>query len=130
MLIHNTGNFIRHIGDVRLLPGANELNAEQTEQFNSDMKNPLNAALKKSGEIKVLEASNSGKKGDDKGGFADLNATEAITAVNDTVDLNLLEKWLSEENGNKKRATVIKAIENQIEDIKNPPADDIVDPED
>ncbi|PZL78244.1 hypothetical protein CI088_00295 [Enterococcus plantarum] len=128
MLVHNTGNFIRHIGDVRLLPGANELNTAQAEQFKTDMKNPLNAVLEKSGEIKILEPKKNGE--DDKGGFIGLNANDAITAINDTVDLALLEKWLAEENGNKKRATVIKAIENQIEDIKNPPVDDIVDPED
>lgn len=127
MLVHNTGNFIRHVGDVRLLPGVNELDEKQATQFKADMQNKLNAALEKSGEIKVLESK---KKEASDEGFGGLAANEAIKAVNDTVDLSLLEKWLAEENENKKRASVIKAIENQIEDIKNPPADDIVDPED
>ncbi len=130
MLVHNTGNFIRHVGDVRLLPGVNELNEKQATQFKADMQNKLNAALEKSGEIKVLESKKKGKKESSDEGFGGLAANEAIKAVNDTVDIALLEKWLAEERENKKRPSVIKAIENQIEDIKNPPADDIVEPED
>lgn len=129
MLVHNKGNFIRHIGEVRLLPGVNELNENQAELFKLDMKNKLNAILEKNGEIEVLEPKKKTNKEDIHIVFSDLNATDAITAIDDTVDITLLEKWLLEENTSKKRATVIKAIENQIEDIKNPSGDDVVNPD-
>lgn len=131
MLVHNKGNFIRHIGDVRLLPGVNELDSEQSKFFEKDMENPLNKALVTKNEIVIIEAESKGKKKKEvSSDFATLGANEAITLVNDTFDLVLLGKWLDEEGADKKRATVIKAIENQIEDIKNPPVDDIVNPED
>ena len=42
----------------------------------------------------------------------------AVESIADTFDLELLEKWLEEEQANKNRTTVVKAIENQIDDIK------------
>lgn len=58
-----------------------------------------------------------------------MSANKAVEAVSDTFDLDLLEKWLEEEQTNKNRTTVVKAIENQIDDIKNPDEDSVVTPD-
>lgn len=47
-----------------------------------------------------------------------MSANKAVESIADTFDLELLEKWLEEEQANKNRTTVVKAIENQIDDIK------------
>ena len=49
MLVHNKGKFIRHIGDVRLIPGMNELSSSDIEAFTKGMEVPLNKALENRG---------------------------------------------------------------------------------
>ena len=38
MLVHNKGKFIRHIGDVRLIPGMNELSSSDIEALLKEWK--------------------------------------------------------------------------------------------
>ncbi|HCU0724770.1 TPA: hypothetical protein OUF48_000753 [Enterococcus faecalis] len=128
MLVHNKGKFIRHIGDVRLIPGMNELSSSDIEAFTKEMEVPLNEALKKSGEIDILDHTEKSKE-DEVSGLSGLTANKAVESIADTFDLELLVKWLEEEQANKNRTTVVKAIENQIDDIKNPDEDSVVNPE-
>ncbi|HAP4189220.1 TPA: hypothetical protein IUV29_002228 [Enterococcus faecalis] len=128
MLVHNKGKFIRHIGDVRLIPGMNELSSSDIEAFTRGMEVPLNKALENQGEIEILDQPQKGKTKNSVG-FSELAANKAVESIADTFDLELLEKWLEEEQANKNRTTVVKAIENQIDDIKNPDEDSVVNPE-
>ncbi|EHL2459281.1 MULTISPECIES: hypothetical protein [Enterococcus] len=128
MLVHNKGKFIRHIGDVRLIPGMNELSSSDIEAFTKGMEVPLNKALENQGEIEILDQPQKGKTKNSVG-FSELAANKAVESIADTFDLELLEKWLEEEQANKNRTTVVKAIENQIDDIKNPNEDSVVNPE-
>lgn len=123
MLVHNKGNFIRHFGDVRLIPGTNELDQKQAAELNEQMHYPLNKALLDK-EIVIVGGVKAGSKS-----IADLNVNDTAVLVADTFDVALLEKWLEAEKADKKRKTVILAIEEQIEAIKNPDKEDIVDPE-
>lgn len=123
MLVHNKGRYIRHFGDVRLIPGTNELDAKQAAELNEQMQYPLNKALLNK-EIVIV----GGEKAEGKS-IADLNVNDTAILVADTFDVALLEKWLEAEKADKKRKTVILAIEEQIEAIKNPDKEDIVDPE-
>lgn len=112
MLVHNKGNYIRHIG-VRLIPGTNSLNEVEAQTFKKALDHPLNKTLVQSGEIAF--------ENDDLSGF---NTNKAIELVKDTYDLSLLEDWKESET----RKTVLKGIEEQIESIKNPPEDKVIDP--
>ena len=112
MIVHNTGNYIRHIG-VRLIPGANLLSENDVESFLAESKHPLNKVLLDTGEIKVeLED------------ISDLSAPKVTALVKDTFDLALLEEW----KGTETRKSILKAIDDQIESIKNPPEDKVIDP--
>lgn len=125
MLVHNKGPYIRHIGDVRLIPGMNELNDSDAKAFIGGMELTLNKALEKKGEIEILDKTKKGNA-NELAGLSGLTANKAVESVADTFDLELLEKWLEEEQANKNRTTVVKAIENQIDDIKNPDEDSVV----
>lgn len=112
MIVHNKGNYIRHIG-VRLIPGANELKEDAIDVFLQECDHPLNKVLIDNKEI-VFELK----------GISELSAPKASSLVKDTFDLNLLEEWKDAET----RKSVLKAIDEQIEAIKNPPSDKIIDP--
>lgn len=112
MIVQNNGNFIRHIGDVRLIPGANDVSEQLKKDFESELEKPLNAALVKSKEIVVQTKAKGGSA--DK--TTDMKANDAIALIGDTFDKTLLEAWLDDEkSANKTRASVIKSIEEQIE---------------
>jgi hypothetical protein len=128
MLVHNKGSYIRHIGNIRLIPGVNDLDNSDAEAFIKGMELPLNKSLERLGEIEILDHITKGKS-KKAVGFTELAANKAVESIADTFDLELLEKWLEEEQANKNRTTVVKAIENQIDDIKNPNEDSVVNPE-
>lgn len=114
MLVHNKGEYVRHIG-ARLIPGINHLNQEDAAAFKEALKHPLNSYLvDELGEITYED-----------GGLSDLSAQKAIAAVNETFKLETLESFKKDES----RKTVLEAIDKQIEAIKNPPKDKIVNPE-
>ena len=123
MIIHNHGIYIRHFGEAMLIPGANQLDAVLAVSFKEALKNPLNKKLVDTNEIEIVEGGNSGSSS-----IGDLSATDAASLASDTFDLTLLEKWLDEEEAGKDRKTVVSAIENQIDDIKNPDPEKVVDP--
>lgn len=111
MIVHNKGKHIRHIG-VRLIPGANQLNGDEGESFLKAAEHPLNKVLLNNEIFYELKDLN------------DISAPKATVLVKDTFDLALLEEWKASES----RKTVLKAIDEQIEAIKNPPEDKIVTP--
>lgn len=122
MLIHNKGEFVRHIG-VRLVPGVNKLLSFQEKQFEEALNHKLNQHLVDSGEIVIVK----GEKEEKAASLSVLNAEKAIDLVKDSFSLETIEGFLKEEEEGKKRKTVLGAIQEQIEDIKNPPEDKVVD---
>ncbi|WP_100523367.1 hypothetical protein, partial [Mycobacteroides abscessus] len=108
MIIHNKGEYVRHIG-VRLIPGVNKILSFQKEQFEEALKHPLNKYLVDSGEIVIIE----GEKKEKADTFASLNAEKAIDLVKDTHVIDTLNQFLKEEEEGKKRKTVIEAIQEQ-----------------
>lgn len=112
MIVKNNGNFIRHIGDVRLIPGANDVPEQLKGTFESELEKPLNAALVESKEI-VIQTKAKGGSADKT---TDMKVNDAIALISDTFDKTLLEAWLDDEkSANKPRTSVIKSIEEQIE---------------
>lgn len=120
MIVKNLGKYIRHFGDVRLIQGTNKLDETETILFKEALKHPLNKVLVDKSEIEFEEKTES---------ISDMSAKDAEKAIKDTFDLNLLDEFKEDEEGGKKRATVIKAIDLQIESIENPDEDTIVDPD-
>jgi len=119
MIVHNKGKYIRHFGTVRLIPGTNRLNTEDTKAFKISLSNKLNKSLVDSREIYFEERK-----------FTNLNAPDALELIRDTYDLSVLNQFLKDEEakGTKKRSTIIETINAQIDAIKNPDNDKIVDP--
>ena len=126
MIIQNKGVYIRHVGDVRLIPGANELTEKQAEAFEAALSNPLDNALIDK-ELFIV----GGLKGSNSNGITDIKSDDALLLIEDTFDLELLAKWAEEEASKKSKArkTVIKAIEDRVDSLENPPADDRVNDE-
>jgi hypothetical protein len=114
MLVHNKGDYVRHIG-VRLIPGVNNLPEAEFKEFHNALNHPLNKYLVEKGEIVIPPDT-----------ISNLGDKEAISLIKDTFALNVLDGFNEEESNNSKRKTVLKAIEQQIESIKNPPEDKIV----
>lgn len=123
MLVHNKGRFIRHFGSVRLIPGVNQITDEAAKELSKELEKPLNKALVDSREIVLPE----GKSKNTSNQITELNANDAIGLVQDTFDKELLEKFLEdEEASSKKRVSVVKAIQEQIETEFNPSDEKIV----
>lgn len=123
MLVHNKGEYVRHIG-VRLVPGVNKLLAFQDKEFEEALKHPLNQHLVDKGEIVIVRD----EKEEKADTISTLNADKAIDLVKDTFAIETLNGFLKEEEEGKKRKTVLEAIQEQVEGITNPPDDKIVDP--
>lgn len=117
MLVQNKGDYVRHIG-ARLIPGVNDLSVEESKAYAEAAKHPLNKVLIGK-EIEIVS----------KTDITAVDANAAIELVQDTFDLGLLDKFQKAENGKSKRKTVLDAISEQIELIKNPPEDKIVNPD-
>lgn len=120
MLVHNKGNYIRHVG-TRLIPGVNSLDDSSATLFLEVVaNNPLNKAL-------VGKELFYDEKKETSAGITDMKAEEAIELINDTFDIDLLNTFQDEEEAlDKPRKTVLKAIEARIESIVNPDEDSIV----
>lgn len=120
MIIKNNGNHIYHLGAARLIPGTNELNLKEFDSLQTSLSNPLNKVIFDKN-IEIVES----KGGNAAETIASLNANDAIKLINDSFDIALLEKWLNAE----KRKAVKSAIENKIDEIKNPSEEKVVNPE-
>lgn len=119
MLVHNKGDLVRHIG-VRLIPGVNRIFLEDDKNaFNDALKHPLNKFLVDEGEI-IVTTDEDGQTADS---VSKLNARKAVELINDTFELSVLEAFRKEEKANSNRKTVLDAISDRIESIKNPPED-------
>ena len=125
MIIHNKGNYVRHIGAM-LVPGVTQLSPDQAEAFNLEVKYPLNQYLIDSKEIEIVkEETADPEETKVAASISELGAEKAIELVKDTFDLSQLGSWGTEEAENKKRKTVLEAINAQIDSIENPNPDDI-----
>lgn len=116
MLVQNKGELVRIIG-VRLVPGVNNLSAADSKKYADEAQLPLNKYLIDHGEIAVVSPGN----------ISSVSPEKAVQLVNDTFDLGLLDQFIKDEAAGKNRKTVIDAINTQIDSIKNPPADKVVD---
>lgn len=99
MLVHNKGKYVRHAGGFLLVPGANDIEANDFKQFSS---HPLIQKLIEIGEIVPRK------------NIKDLNVDEAVKLIKDTFSLSLLEEWAAGE----KRKGVLDAITAQLDDIQ------------
>ena len=126
MLIHNKGNYVRHIGTM-LVPGVTRLSPSDAEAFQEAVKLPLNKKLIEAKEIEIVkEDNNESDEASTVSSISELNADKAILLIKDTFDLGLLGAWGVEEAEGKNRKTVLDAINDQIESIENPPEDERV----
>lgn len=116
IIIQNTGDFVRHMGKVKLPPGTNIVSGEEIEIIIEAREHPINQYLIEAGEL-VLP--------DDlkvPHGITKVNTTKAGILINDTFDLQVLDEFLEEEQAHKDpRSTVINAINKRIKAIKEPP---------
>jgi len=119
MLVHNKGKYVRHRGNVRILPGVNDMKEKDWNHFKG---HPLNAELVKVGEIALVKGHETEEQTDsDDLKITDLNAEEAIETVEDTFSLELLEEFKADEQASKNRKTVVDAIEAQIKELTENP---------
>ena len=100
MLVRNKGNHSYEANGVVLAPGVNDVKEDAFEKF---LKHPLMAHLDKKGEFEYQKEE---KK--------PLTADELMDLIEDTFDLDLLEKMKDGE----KRTTVLKAIDLRIKELK------------
>lgn len=101
VLVRNHGNFVKHINDVMVLPGTNEISDKDVEKMKA---HPLFEAIEESGEVEVVEDSKDTTK---------LNVKDAKKLIKDTFIVAILDDWKEKEN----RTTVKKAIDEQIENL-------------
>lgn len=99
MLVQNKGNFSYQANGLTLIPGTNRVKEEDFEKFIS---HPLMTHLNEQGEFFYEKGKPSAK--------------DAISLVEDTFDIDTLEKMKTEED----RKTVREAINKRIEELKNP----------
>ncbi|MFX3616229.1 MAG: hypothetical protein ACE3JK_01695 [Sporolactobacillus sp.] len=115
MLVQNKGEYVRNIG-VRLIPGVNRLSGAESKLYAEEVKHPLNKYLVEHGEIAVVSP----------GDISSVSPEKAVLLVNDTFDLGLLDQFTKDESVKRKNKTILNAITVQIESIKNPPKDKVV----
>lgn len=118
MLVQNKGEYVRNIG-VRLIPGVNRLSGADSKLYADEVKHPLNKYLVEHGEIAVVSPGN----------IAAVSPEKAVELIQDTYDLSLLDQFTKDENVKRKSKKVLDAIAAQVESIKNPPKDKIVNPD-
>ncbi|EUJ44048.1 hypothetical protein [Listeria fleischmannii] len=51
IIVENKGDFIRHFGSVRLIPGTNNIDDSQVKELKDALKHPLNMYLINKGEL-------------------------------------------------------------------------------
>lgn len=92
---------------VNLLPGVNEVDAAEWAKV---VANPIVKYKLESGDLEVIDM----VKGANP--LAGMPDPRAVKLVQETVVLELLEKWLAKE----KRAKVVAALKKQIEELNKP----------
>ncbi len=100
---------IHFIGDLKLLPGVNEVTKEQVEMLHNHF---ICKAQIEAGDLEIL-VKESPEQG--LGGFKN---PEAVKLVGETIDKALLEGWKESE----KRPQVLKAITDQLAKIAVEPS--------
>ncbi|MBC1722255.1 hypothetical protein [Listeria seeligeri] len=123
MLIQNKGKYTYNIG-ARLIPGGNQLNETEIIAFKEASKLSINAQLISEGTIVIPESGNK----DFSESIRDLATWQAaVELVKDTFDLSLLRQFKEDEEiATSPRSSVLKAINEQIESIENPPEENRV----
>jgi hypothetical protein len=105
------------IEGIKLYPGNTKLTDEQAELiFNT----PAWKAQVAAGVMCKVEALSQDSK-EETGDIAKMNAQDAIAVIQDTFAIPHLQEMLISEQDNKSRITVIRAIEDQIKEIKTIP---------
>ena len=102
MVVNNKSNFIKHIDNVILNIGPNEIGKGEWEKAK---KHPFVSFWIEKGEIEVKEGSIED--------ITKVNANEAIEVVEYCFNKKKLEEWKTKES----RKTVLEAIENQINEL-------------
>lgn len=100
-----------HLSNKILVPGANQVDAKE---FAEELKNPVVKKMVEDMVISFDEKDLDGKSQDEKH-LSKLQPKQAVDLIENTVEIELLEKWQNEDD----RKQVQKAIEKQIEALKS-----------
>lgn len=133
IIVKNNGDFVRHFGTVRLIPGTNNVDDSRVKELKEALKHPLNKSLIEKGEIDSDDFENitSSKSGEKLDGIKSVNAEKAKALIQETFSLPDLEAFREQEaNSDKPRKTVVDAINEKIQELTNPPEEKIFNEDD
>lgn len=128
IIVENKGDFIRHFGSVRLIPGTNNIDDSQVKELKDALKHPLNMYLINKGELasNSFEDLISSKNVEELEGIKSINAEKAKALIQETFSITDLEAFREQEaNSDKPRKTVIEAIDERSQELTNPPEEKI-----
>jgi len=121
LLLKRKAANVSGIGNIRILPGINRFEDEQVEEMK---KNPAWEEMLKCGIHEIVTGKSEGAPAEPTANISEMNAAEAIKIVKNTFDRNALQVMLEEEDAEKKRVAVLKAIDRQIEEFTTEPEED------
>ncbi|GAB3797476.1 hypothetical protein [Virgibacillus kimchii] len=100
MLVHNKGDYIRTAGEVTLVPGINDIDHRDFNDFSS---HPIMKKIVDSGEIVALDKTTK-----------DLSTPKAIELIEDTFSMPLLKEFKKNET----RKTVLEVIDKKLREFE------------
>jgi len=103
----NSQTRILRLGKIQLLPGLNFVDKKEFEVQIKKVEFWLKAGI-----VEVVDETE--KEGQDPTKLSNYNARKAVQLVKDTVDGEILNKWLKEED----RQSVIEAIDKQLKKLE------------
>ncbi|TYC49902.1 hypothetical protein ESZ50_04740 [Weissella muntiaci] len=109
MIVSNKGDFVRFIGDIRLVPGTNDVSEAELKKLKAvDSSNPVFAAVMEDLVLPEGETKLSSYKVDD-----------AKKLIDETFDVALLGNFRDEEAADANRKTVLDYIDKKVDEIMN-----------
>lgn len=124
LIKRNKANIFR-IGTVKIYPGITELTDEADIQVLTS--HPSHQAMLNNGVHQIITKESVKKKEEETADIASMKAKDAIDIISETYSIPILEDMYQREMDDKGRTSVIKAIEDQIEEMRTPdekPEDD------
>ena len=129
MIIKNTKARVIFINGIKLVPGANILKSHQEAQLFGDEvgKNHVKERVE-NGTFEILDAQLDAVDAEEVEDIAndpqealqditELSARKAVALIKDTMDVETLEAFRNQEEANEERASVVKAIDKQLDKI-------------
>lgn len=125
MIVNQTKPNLLHVNGKKLMPGPNKVDLKwwsETRKHPSIQKRlDAGTIIEEQDFDEMMEATSQGENPEaestlDVSLLKDMKANQAINVVKETTSLELLQAWL----GVEERASVVKAIEKQITELKTP----------